>query len=186
MSERSELIGKQVPVLDKGWIELQDLMGNDLSIVNARIMGTTTGFSLNSFMILEQDGSPIEPGIRNDEILHTLKEGLSQKSGEPLRVSRRMPRQHRHFDAPTTITFSLDVTNERTAMRLTTLDRPGLLSEVGQAFAACDVRLQHAKIATLGAEVEDIFFITDRDNRPLQGEHQLACLRNAVMARLPE
>lgn len=35
MSERSELIGKQVPVLDQGWIELQDLMGDDLSIVNA-------------------------------------------------------------------------------------------------------------------------------------------------------
>ncbi len=29
------LIGKRVNVLDKGWIELQDLMGNDLAIVNA-------------------------------------------------------------------------------------------------------------------------------------------------------
>lgn len=35
MRDRSELIGKRAPVLDKGWIELQDLMGNDLSIVNA-------------------------------------------------------------------------------------------------------------------------------------------------------
>lgn len=29
------LIGKRVDVLDKGWIELQDLMGSDLAIVNA-------------------------------------------------------------------------------------------------------------------------------------------------------
>jgi len=29
------LIGKRVNVLDKGWVELQDLMGNDLAIVNA-------------------------------------------------------------------------------------------------------------------------------------------------------
>jgi thymidylate synthase (FAD) len=29
------LIGKRVDVLDKGWIELQDLMGDDLAIVNA-------------------------------------------------------------------------------------------------------------------------------------------------------
>ncbi|RME50225.1 MAG: FAD-dependent thymidylate synthase [Caldilineae bacterium] len=29
------LIGKRVPVLDKGWLELQDLMGDDLAIVNA-------------------------------------------------------------------------------------------------------------------------------------------------------
>jgi len=31
----SNLIGKQVGVLDQGYIELQDLMGNDLAIVNA-------------------------------------------------------------------------------------------------------------------------------------------------------
>ena len=31
----SELVGKRVPVLDKGWIELQDMMGDDLAIVNA-------------------------------------------------------------------------------------------------------------------------------------------------------
>lgn len=35
MIERGTLIGKRVPVLDKGWIELQDLMGDDLAIVNA-------------------------------------------------------------------------------------------------------------------------------------------------------
>jgi thymidylate synthase (FAD) len=31
----SNLIGKRINVLDKGWIELQDLMGDDLAIVNA-------------------------------------------------------------------------------------------------------------------------------------------------------
>jgi len=32
---RQTLLNKRVSVLDKGWIELQDLMGNDLAIVNA-------------------------------------------------------------------------------------------------------------------------------------------------------
>ena len=31
----NELFGKRVEVLDKGWIELQDMMGDDLAIVNA-------------------------------------------------------------------------------------------------------------------------------------------------------
>jgi thymidylate synthase (FAD) len=35
VSKKNELIGKRVEVLDKGWIELQDLMGDDLAIVNA-------------------------------------------------------------------------------------------------------------------------------------------------------
>lgn len=32
---QDNLRGKQVPVLDKGWVELQDIMGDDLAIVNA-------------------------------------------------------------------------------------------------------------------------------------------------------
>ncbi|MBN2306268.1 MAG: FAD-dependent thymidylate synthase [Anaerolineae bacterium] len=31
----NSLIGRRVPVLDQGWIELQDIMGDDLAIVNA-------------------------------------------------------------------------------------------------------------------------------------------------------
>lgn len=35
MSEKISIIGKSVPVLDKGFVELQDVMGDDLAIVNA-------------------------------------------------------------------------------------------------------------------------------------------------------
>lgn len=34
-SPRDALLGRRVPVLDKGWIELQDMMGDDRAIVNA-------------------------------------------------------------------------------------------------------------------------------------------------------
>ncbi|MCU7920352.1 MAG: [protein-PII] uridylyltransferase [Candidatus Thiodiazotropha sp. (ex Epidulcina cf. delphinae)] len=157
-----------------------------LSIVNARIMGTTDGFSLNSYLVLEQDGSPVEIGQRSDEIIQTLKDSLCQEGDQALRVSRRIPRQHKHFETTTNIYFTQEPTLQRTAMRLVTLDRPGLLSDVGQAFASCNIRLQHAKITTLGAQVEDIFFITDRHNRPILDEAKLVCLKNIVVAKMPE
>ncbi|MBA1443637.1 MAG: [protein-PII] uridylyltransferase [Chromatiales bacterium] len=163
---------------------LLDQLG--LSIVNSRIMSTTQGFSLDSFLVMEEDGSPVQLGHRAEEIITTLKAGLTQKDDRPLKVHRRMPRQHKSFDTPTRIFFSQDPAYNRTVMRLIALDRPGLLSEVGQAFAACDIRLQHAKIATIGAEVEDIFFITDRENRPLLDKHQLERLEAAVTTRLSE
>ncbi|MEJ2423143.1 MAG: [protein-PII] uridylyltransferase [Candidatus Thiodiazotropha sp.] len=157
-----------------------------LSIVNARIMSTADGHSLNSYLVLEQDGSPVEFGPRSDEIVATLMEGLCQKGNQPLKVTRRLPRQHKHFDHSTEVHFTQEPTLERTVMRLVTLDRPGLLSDVGQAFAACDIRLQHAKITTLGARVEDIFFITDRKNRALNEPSRLKCLKSAVMERMPK
>jgi len=157
-----------------------------LSIVNARIMSTTAGFSLNSFLVLEQDGNPVEEGQRWQEIIDTLREGLTQEGDQPLKVSRSIPRRHKHFDTTTQVYFTQEPKLNRTAMRLVTLDRPGLLSDVGQAFASCKIRLQHAKITTLGAEVEDIFFITDRKNEPILDENQLECLKQAVAARMPE
>ncbi|MET0067985.1 MAG: [protein-PII] uridylyltransferase [Candidatus Thiodiazotropha sp.] len=158
----------------------------DLSIVNARIMSTSDGHSLNSYLILEQDGSPVEFGLRSDEIINTLNLGLCQEGNQPLKVTRRLPRLHKHFDQSTQVHFSQEPTLERTVMRLVTLDRPGLLSDVGQAFAACHIRLQHAKITTLGARVEDIFFITDLENKPLNDLTSLQCLENTVLARMPQ
>jgi thymidylate synthase (FAD) len=35
VTDRTALIGKRASVLDKGWVELQDMMGDDLAIVNA-------------------------------------------------------------------------------------------------------------------------------------------------------
>jgi [protein-PII] uridylyltransferase len=157
-----------------------------LSIVNARIMSTSQGYSLNSFLVLEEDGSSVTPGERTNEILDSMRLGMSQTEVDCFRVQRRIPRQHKSFDTPTRIFFSQDLTHHRTTMRLVTLDRPGLLSEVGQAFLACGISLQHAKISTIGAQVEDIFFITDRDKQPLQEEQQLECLRRSITERLPK
>jgi hypothetical protein len=33
-----DLLGKRVDILDKGWIELQDVLGDDLAIVNAGVV----------------------------------------------------------------------------------------------------------------------------------------------------
>ena len=46
MTQKQELIGKRVNMLDKGWVELQEVMGDDLAIVNAArvsFLGETKG-----------------------------------------------------------------------------------------------------------------------------------------------
>jgi [protein-PII] uridylyltransferase len=157
-----------------------------LSIVNARVMSTADGYSLNSYLVLEQDGTPVEIGRRSDEIIATLTEGLSLEGTEPFTVSRQIPRKNKHFDYKTFVYFTQEPKLKRTAMRLVTLDRPGLLSNIGRAFAACEIRLKHSKITTLGAQVEDIFFITDREDRPILDEDRLSCLKNAVIEKMAE
>lgn len=69
-------------------------------------------------------------------------------------------------------------------MELMTIDRPGLLSRIGQALMECGARLHNAKIATFGARVEDIFHITDQNNKPLSRDEQFQCLRAAIVRYL--
>ena len=60
-----------------------------------------------------------------------------------------------------------------TMLQLKTSDRPGLLSKVGQAFAANKLRIHNARIATAGAEARDTFAITDRENHPITDPERL-------------
>ena len=157
-----------------------------LTILDARIITANNGFTLDTYIVLEASGEPITNEHRLHEIPVTLKQHI-QSHGEKLtRGTRHLPRQLKYFATPTDITFSNDERNQRTVMELITADRPGLLSRVGQALCESGVRLKNAKIATFGARVEDVFFITDKDNHPLQTEAQFTLLRNTMLKYLDE
>jgi len=82
-------------------------------------------------------------------------------------VSRRAPRQARMFNTPTQIALSIDERNRRSVLELTAGDRPGLLCDVGKVLMQERIELQAAKIMTVGERAEDVFYLTDFDNRPL-------------------
>ena len=123
---------------------------------------------------------------RLDRIRRTLTRVLVRDEPTTTRVTRPAPRQVRMFSTPTVVSFDHDDANGRTVMELVAGDRPGLLSKVGQAFTECNVRLQSAKIATVGAEADDIFFVTTLDHLPLQDHRQLDCLADAIISRLDD
>jgi len=155
-----------------------------LNIVSARIETTHTNLTLNSFLVLEQDGSVVEGSARRTEICDLLKKSVTDPDSANLVVSRRIPRRLKHFSTPTRVDFVQDYGNQRTIMKLLTDDRPGLLSQVGYAFAKCKIKLINAKIATIGAEAEDTFFITDRDDKPLSSREQFEALEQEIEKRL--
>ncbi len=71
------------------------------------------------------------------------------------------------FHTPTHIGISVDERNRRSVLELTAGDRPGLLCEVGRVLMQQRVELHAAKIMTVGERAEDVFYLTDFDNRPL-------------------
>jgi [protein-PII] uridylyltransferase len=161
---------------------LLDQLG--LNVLSARIQATQQGLSINSYLVLEDDGSQIEAEERLLGIRHYLEDGLN--SAEPPQGRPRMPRRLKPFQMPSEVSFEQDETRVVTLLTLKTSDRPGLLSLVGQAFAANKLRLHNARIATAGAEAQDTFAITDRQDQPITEPAQLARIADSICQMLDD
>jgi [protein-PII] uridylyltransferase len=149
-----------------------DQMG--LNVVDARLISSANGFSLETYVVLEDNGAVIADPARIREIEQGLWRNLQQPEDAPATVTRRAPRQVRMFSTPTQVNFSVDSRNGRTILELVAADRPGLLSEVGKVFRTERVAINGAKIMTVGERAEDVFYITDAEGRLLSED---ACQR---------
>jgi len=175
--DREHLFARTTALLDR----------SGLSVMDARIMTTDDAMTLSAYYVLDMGGSsPILDDLHIQEIRDALIRELSEKEEPDLQVTRPVPRQLRHFPTKTRVSFSTDDRNDRTVMRLVTLDRPGLLAAVGAVFDICGISLQSAKIATVGAEADDIFFIATADGKPVTEQNALNCLRDQVCCRLED
>jgi [protein-PII] uridylyltransferase len=157
-----------------------------LTILDARIVPVGSEASLDDYVVLEDTGAPIEDPERLAEIERVLLREINRRNASPIAVTRRAPRQVRMFTTPTHIQFSDDLRNRRTVLEITAGDRPGLLSQVGQALKTHGVRLQNAKITTVGERAEDVFFVTDAAGRPLDDAGVREALRTSLLARIGE
>jgi [protein-PII] uridylyltransferase len=138
-----------------------------LTILDARIMTTTDDYVINSFLVLEQSGEPINELFREVHICNTLRNNLMQREVKKHKNIHRQSRQAKHFPIPTRIQFHADPLNRHTILELITTDHAGLLSKIGRAFVQKDIHLHNAKITTIGSRAEDMFYITDNLSRPI-------------------
>jgi [protein-PII] uridylyltransferase len=155
-----------------------------LNVVDARITTTATGYTLDTFMVLDEAGNPIEETYRIDEVADTLRQLLEHPELAPPEVARRLPRKLRHFDVPIKIVFDISSNGRYTVLELVAVDEPGLLSRIGKAFTESNVLVHNARITTIGEQAEDVFIITDLKHRPISDESHLALIHEHLLRRL--
>ncbi len=152
----------------------------DLNIVDAYVIPTWGEYTISAYKVLESNGRKISSKERVEQILHELRQNLSQEATSFCPINRRLSRQLKHFPIPTVINFTQDYINNHTVIAVTTTDRPGVLSSIAQALMTCQVRIKRAKIATFGSKVEDFFFITDSHGQALFSTEQMEELRKEL------
>ena len=174
------------PQNEKGTVEISIYMNNedgqfvkttsaleqlDLNIVDAYIMTTDEDkYTLSVFQVLNDEADPSVFAYRLEEISSNLNKLLEADSEVSVVPTKHIPRIHKHFDVPTKITFSQDVSKQRSVITISSSDTPGLLARISRAFVESGVRVHNAKIATMGERAEDLFQITDQNNLPITDE----------------
>lgn len=156
-----------------------------LNIADAKINQTRDNFALNTFKVLEEDGSSLTEQYRTTEIIEKLQSCLSEKELSQQPTSNRRPgRAQKIFSVETKIRFDQLVGKDLTIVNISAADRPGLLASIAKAFAECNIHLHHAKISTAGERAIDSFHITDKQFNPLLEDEAIERLRAAILNHL--
>ncbi len=159
----------------------------DLSIHDARIYNANDGMTLDTFFVLDSAGKSIaEDGARLNHIRAHLTKALGKDLEGDDTVQRRTPRAKKSFSIPTETSMDVDEVKNYSVLEIASPDRPGLLARVGRIFVEFDIELQAAKIQTLGERVEDVFFITDSNQRPITDPERCAAIQQAIRDELDE
>ncbi|KKO09625.1 hypothetical protein LCGC14_0031180 [marine sediment metagenome] len=157
----------------------------NLSIQDARIITSTSRFSLDTYIVLDADGTSIgDNPERIRQIKRELIESLFDPDSYPSIIHRRVPRQLKHFAFAPEVTIFNDHEGQHTILELSAPDRPGLLARMGKIFLDFDISVQNAKIVTLGERVDDVFVLTDAHNQPLSDPELCARLQTTIIDTL--
>jgi len=157
----------------------------NLNIQDARIYTTDSDYSMTSFMVLESNGEPIGKNPqRREEINKILKEYVSAQTARKANNNHRPSRIHRQFTRNTHTSLNNNSNIPYSILEVLCPDRPGLLAKVASIFVDMDIRLHNAKITTLGENVEDVFFITDSNNHPIDTDEIGQVLQEEIRKQL--
>jgi [protein-PII] uridylyltransferase len=129
-----------------------------LSIQDARIHTSRTGYALDTFQVITQ--SPIDHLREVTSMVEfELAQAIIQRGPLPPQSRGRMSRRVKSFPIPARVSLKPDEKAQRWLLSISASDQAGLLYNVARTLAKHSVNLQLAKVVTLGERVDDTFLI---------------------------
>jgi [protein-PII] uridylyltransferase len=146
---------------------------------NATSVGTT---AVTVFAVEPEFGDPPDAALVAGDLRRMLL-GRLDVTARLERRARAAPPRAAAVPAPR-VTLVDEASQTATVVEVRAHDAPGLLWRVGRALGECGLDVRAARVETLGAEVVDVFYVTDSAGRPLAGADLRRATVRAVLAAL--
>ncbi len=156
----------------------------NLNIVEARIVTSANGYSLNTYTVLDYSGNNIHDPAQIERIKQKMLNALGQDHAANRVKNANIKRRAECFIQTTDIAWEHDESNRRTIMEVITTDRPGLLSNIAFSLMQHGIETENAKIVTLGAHVDDVFFICDKQTNDTVSNETMHSLKQSLIKLL--
>ncbi|MCL1126671.1 bifunctional uridylyltransferase/uridylyl-removing protein GlnD [Shewanella surugensis] len=170
----------------KLFVSVMAILDNKNVCVNdATILITKDKFVIDTFIIIERDGSPITHLPRIQSIKKALIKALNNQSPK-LPKFRKLSRRMKHFKVPTQVSFPPSPRNDTSMMELITLDSPGLLAKLGDVLFRCKINVRAAKISTIGERAEDFFLLQTTEGGKLSDRQKTELQASLVRMLTPK
>jgi [protein-PII] uridylyltransferase len=148
------------------------------NIVEAKIHTTQHGYALDSFLVMALGDQKTVYRDVMSYIEHELAQQLTAKEAPHAKQGGRINRQLKHFPIAPDVSIEPDGKGHY-VLSVIAGDRPGLLARIAQTFAREHISVHSAKINTLGARAEDIFWISGKEF-----EQKKEALRDELLRQL--
>ncbi|MEI8057990.1 MAG: [protein-PII] uridylyltransferase [Actinomycetes bacterium] len=130
----------------------------------------------------------VTPAFGEPPPIDRVREDIARAIAGSLDVAARLDAREQAYPAPIGIAAPrveviAQASDRATVLEVRAHDAPGLLHRITRAIASADVTITAARVATLGSEVVDVFYLVDQEGAELTPERS-AGLVTAVLGAL--
>lgn len=157
-----------------------------LDVLSARAWSSEDGLAVELFRVQSLFGAPPDWGAVEADLRRVLSGRLSLEArlADRARDYAAAPRPPTAAPARVEVVIDNDASETATVVEVRAPDRIGTLYRITKALAELDLDVRLAKVATLGHEVVDAFYVVDATGAKLSDPEHLGEVRRAVTAHL--
>ena len=159
----------------------------NLGIQSARIFTSDNDYCMNTYTVLEVSSKPVGNNpTRLAEINKVITEYINSDMATIAPSHIRRSRKDKYFSHTVDINWLNSPEKNYSTIEINCPDQSGVLASIGKTFAEHQIKLKDARITTLGERVEDLFFVTDQSNKPIDDQDLIEKISSELKIELEQ